>query len=516
MLPKTYTHTSLRCPVYEEIAMSVVSALILAAQTLAPNNVVIAPATNKAPVIARSCRFGAGLVDGRDSALPTAIEGKRFRNFAAIAAFRKASQVGQIIVIEGGDLSNQTVGAVDLSGVCFRGTRLVNTVWKGTKGLGIGFINADLTGARFDKVAFDSVLFRNTTLANVNAQGARLVFGQIDGGWNASMANLNLDNAQMIGFRFVCGITATDGCPFDRKQITMRGTDLSEAKLSSFAFWDTTFIDAKLNKTEISFDQISQFEGAKINGPLLVRAGRRTATISPFDFITLRTKMKTPIVDNCASPATPLLRVLCAPSPDELVRLHRDIEMLYRGSGASSTKFAAEQRIYLATLAACISNNEATARDCLTKEINERHDILIAEMLREKPLERGGKALYVSNDTPYVDVGGDTPALAPLFAASAQSYMLVRRDKGRSLNIRASTSDASGDRCTVFDSIKSKSTSGLALRIWATGADFKVGDDERKNQRSNQCPAKAQSGPLVRVPVSDTDFELLWDATETG
>jgi len=93
-------------------------------------------------------------------------------------------------VIEGGDLSRQNVGAADLSGVCFRGTKLVNTVWTRTKGLGIGFIDADLTGARFDQVVFDSVLFRNATLASVNASGARLVFGQLDGGWNASMANL--------------------------------------------------------------------------------------------------------------------------------------------------------------------------------------------------------------------------------------------------------------------------------------------------------------------------------------
>jgi uncharacterized protein YjbI with pentapeptide repeats len=495
-------------------------ALVLAAQATAPTNVVIVPATNKAPnitpTVARSCRFGAGLVDGSGSVLPPALDGRKFRTFGAIAALRKAAPTGQIIVIEGGDLSQQKVGAVDLSGVCFRGTRLANTIWTGTKGLGIGFIGADLTGARFDQVAFDSVLFRNTTLANVNASGARLVFGQLDGGWSASMANLNLDNAQMIGFRFVCGITATDGCPFDRKRISMRGTDLSEAKLSSFAFWDTVFSGAKLNRTEISLDQVTQFDGAVISGPIIIRTGRKTAAITPADFMSLRTKAVGAPADSCAAPATPLLRMICASTQGSLVRLHRDVDALYQASATDRSKPSSAQISYQASLESCIAKGEAIARDCVAKEINERRDILITEMLREKPLERSGRALFVSNDTPYISAGLGTPALAPILAASASAYMLVRKDKGRSLNIRAAISDAAGNRCSVFDNTKAKSEEGIAMRMWATGADFKAEAGERQNKRANQCAANAQSGPLVRIPVSDSDFDILWAAAEAG
>jgi uncharacterized protein YjbI with pentapeptide repeats len=488
-------------------------ALVLAAQAAAPAKVIIVPATTSTQVVARSCRVGAGRVDGSDSVLPPAIDGRRFRTFAAIAALRKAAPAGQIIVIEGGDLSQQKVGAVDLSGVCFRGTRLVNTVWTGTKGLGIGFISADLNGARFDRVVFDSVLFRNTTLANVNASGARLVFGQLDGGWNTSMANLNFDNAQMIGFRFICGVTATDGCPFDRKRISMRGTDLSEAKLSSFAFWDTAFNGAKLNRTEISLDQVTQFDGATISGPMIIRIGRKASAIAPADFITLLNKVTAAAPDSCASPPTPLLRVVCASSSGDLVRLQRDVDALYRGSVADSTKPSPAQQSYQAALDSCVTKGETAARECIAKEMNERRDILIAEMLREKPLERGGRALYVSNDTPFVNVGSDAPSLAPLFAASAPSYMLVRKEKGRPLNIRAATSDSAGNRCPVFDNTKAKSAGGLAMRIWATGADFKV---EGADRQSNQCSANAKSGPLIRIPVSDADFDTLWATAEAG
>jgi uncharacterized protein YjbI with pentapeptide repeats len=493
--------------------MSVVLAIALMAQVASPSNVVVIPATNTAPTVARSCRFGAGLVDGTGSVLPPAIDGRRFRTFAAIAAFRQTTTPGQIIVIEGGDLSQQKVGAVDLSGVCFRGTRLVNTVWTKTKGLGIGFIGADLTGARFDQVMFDSVLFRSTTLANVNAAGSRFVFGQLDGGWNASMANLNLDNAQMIGFRFICGVTATDGCPFDRKRISMRGTDLSEAKLSSFAFWDSAFSGAKLNRTEIGIDQVTLFDGATISGPITLRSGRKTAAIAPSDFVTLRAKVANAAADNCASPATPLLRMICEPAQSGLVRLHRDIEALYQTSASNGSKLSSAQTSYQSALENCATKGDASARDCLNKEMSERRDILITEMLREKPLERGGKALYVSNDTPFVNIVADAPALATLLATSASSYMLVRKDsKGRALGIRAAVSDAAGNRCAVFDNTTAKSAEGIALRIWATGADFKV----EENKRANQCAANAQSGPLVRIPVSDADFDSLWAAYEAG
>jgi uncharacterized protein YjbI with pentapeptide repeats len=500
--------------------MSLGLAIILAAQASAPANSIIVPQTNNAPtnasVVARSCRFGAGLVDGTGSVLPPALDGRKFRTFAAIAALRKAPSSGQLIVIEGGDLSQQKVGAVDLSGVCFRGTRLVNTVWTKTRGLGIGFIGADLTGARFDQVSFDSVLFRNTSLANVNAAGARLVFGQLDGGWNASMANLNLDNALMIGFRFICGVTAADGCPFDRKRISMRGTDLSEAKLSSFSFWDTAFNGAKLNGTEISLDQITRFDGAVISGSLIIRNGRRAAAISPADFITLRTKAVGAAADSCASPATPLLRIICASPQGSLARLHRDVDNLYRVSGAEGSKLSSGQKTYQAALDSCVAKAEDIARDCLAKEINERRDTLIAERMREQPFERVGKALYVSNDTQFVSIGTETPSLAPLLAASASSYMLVRKDKGRILNIRAATSDTAGNRCSVFDNTKAKSAEGTVMRIWATGADFKSGEGARQDKRTDPCAVNAQSGPLVRIPVSDADFDILWAAAEAG
>lgn len=485
--------------------MSIALALILAAQASAPANVVIVPATNTTPVAARSCRFGAGLVDGSGSVLPPAIDGRKFRTFAAIAALRRAAPVGQIIVIEGGDLSRQKVGAVDLSGICFRGTRLVDTVWTATKGLGIGFISADLTGARFDQVVFDSVLFRNTTLANVNASGARLVFGQLDGGWNASIANLNLDNAQMIGFRFICGSSANDGCAFDRKQISMRGTNLSEAKLSSFAFWDTVFAGATLNRTEIGLDQLTLFNPDNIKGPLLIRHGAKSITLSQSDYTALRAKLAVGEGDLCRAAETALLKLVCGSASTDLLRLHRDIDALH--ARATTIVKPADQKAYQAKLEACATREPAAANDCARDEMARWRDSLITSVQQFLPLERNSRALFVSNDTAYVAT--DMAALAPLLAGAASSYVLARSDaKGKLLDVRAVANNASGSRCIHADSIKrGQQIEGFALRVWSGGADF---SKTAGTETGTHCPATIQSGPLMRIPVSDVDFDALW------
>ena len=488
----------------------------LVSQAAGTTNVGIPSSTAPAP---RSCRFAAGAVDGSGAQLPPAIDGRKFRTFAQIVALRNATPTGRLLLIEGGDLSRQKVGAVDLSAVCFRGTRLVNTVWIGTKGLGIGFINADLTGARFDSVVFDSVLFRNTTLANANASGARFVFGQLDGGWNASLANLNLDNARMIGFRFICGVSAADGCPFDRKKISMRGTDLSEAKLSSFSFWDSAFAGAKLNQTEIGLDQLTQFVDATVAGPVTIRNNGRSVTFGAAEFNSVRATMINiaSTTDDCGAAAPPLRRAICAAPTGDLVRLQRDIDSLYQRSSTDSAKLSPAHKTYLAALEGCVSRDPSGAGDCLRNTMTERREGLIVDILRTQPLERGGRALYISNDTPFIGASNGNPLMAQLLVASTPSYMLVRKEKGKTLSVRALGVEASGNRCAAFDSSKSKSASGIAMRIWASGADFKADSATANAKREpGQCASNIQSGPLVRIPIREADFDILWAAAATG
>lgn len=484
--------------------MSLTAVVALFAQTVVPVGV-SAPAQPQIPPPARSCRLAAGNLDGSGATLPAAVDGRKLKAFWQIAALRRNAAPGQIIVIDGGDFSRQKIGAIDLSAVCFRGTRLVDTVWAGTKGLGIGFINADLSGARLENVSFDSVLFRNTTLARVNASGARLVFGQLDGGWSSSIANLTLDNAQMIGFRFICGSSANDGCSFDRKQISMRGTNLSEAKLSSFAFWDTAFEGATINRTEIGLDQLTLFHPDNIKGPLLIRHGAKSIALSQSDYPALRAKLAVEDGDPCRSGETAVLKLICGAASTDLLRLHRDIAALQ--ARATTIVKPADQKAYLTKLDACATREPATANDCARDEMARWRDSLMTGVQQFLPLERNSRALFVSNDTAYVAT--DIAALAPLLAGAASSYVLARSDaKGKLLDVRAVANDAAGNRCVHADSIKrGQQIEGFALRIWSGGADF---SKTAGAATGTACTATLQSGPLMRIPVSDADFDALW------
>lgn len=496
--------------------MTLTLALAILAQSSGLNGKV-APSPVTTTVVAKSCRVAAGNLDGSGSVLPVAIDGRRLKAFWQIAALRRNAPPGQIIVIEGGDFSRQKIGAIDLSAVCFRGTKLVNTVWTETKGLGIGFINADLTNARFERVEFDNILFRSSTLSNLAAAGSRFSFGQLDGGWANSIAGLNLDGAQLIGFRFICGVTAADGCAFDRKQLSMRGTNLSGASLSSFAFWDTAFDGAILNQTEIGIDQVTRFAPDNIKGPITVRYGRTAISVPPSAFPSLRKGMLLEETDICKAPTKAITKLACAAPSPELVRLYRDIDLLEQ-RGATASLLNDEPKSYASTLDSCTAKESVAAFDCAREAMSAWRSKLMLAIQKLQPLENGSRALYLSNDTTHLAVAAETPVITPLLVSVATSMVLAKKDaKGRIIDVRAATDDASGNRCVVADTlIKGKSAIGFSLRIWSGGADFSKQPTAISTLQTGACNATVTSGPLVRVPISDADFDRLWMSASAG
>lgn len=221
-----------------------------------------------------SCQAMAGPLGGAGR-LPEAVDGSKLKDAGDIEKLRSKAKDGRTIVVKGGKFSGEKFGNDNFSNICFVGSDLSNTKWSRSRAAGIGFIDTDLTGSTFDRVNMDYVLFRNAILARVDAAGVQMSYGQLDGGWDPSMAGLKLDNARMLGFRFICGFTSSDGCSFDRKQISMRGADLSFAALSSFPMWDGLFDDVRLYYTEIGIDQMNMFSAAEIAGPVMVRAENR-------------------------------------------------------------------------------------------------------------------------------------------------------------------------------------------------------------------------------------------------
>jgi uncharacterized protein YjbI with pentapeptide repeats len=234
-------------------------------------------ATAPAPV---ACVTAAGAVDGTGANLPQAVQGTTIRSAKALGKLRKDTKDGRLLLIEGGDFSHWNFGKLDLAAICFRGTNLAGSNWSGISAPGIGFIDSDLTGANLSGASLPSALFRTTTLTGADATGADLHGGQLDGGWPASLAGWKLDRANLSRFRFHCGVTEADGCPFDRKGISARGTDFSGAVFDGFAFWDAALDGAKVEGAEVRLDNAGVLAAAQSATALTIQVGRKRTPVS--------------------------------------------------------------------------------------------------------------------------------------------------------------------------------------------------------------------------------------------
>lgn len=519
-----------------------------------------------APSSTTQCIQAAGSLQNPASH-PNAIDGTQLENVKAIRTLRSKAKDGRTLIIQGGNFSGMKFDDDNFSNICFVGTKLLNTRWVKTRAQGIGFIDADLTGSSFDRVQMPFALFRNTVLANVDATGTQLSFGQLDGGWDPSMANLKLDYANMTGFRFVCGTSSSDGCPFDRKQISLRGTNLTGALLSTFSIWDARVDDAILADTEIGFDQLTHFFLADIRGPVVVRAQQKSITLTPDAFrMTANALRETSVVTDteCNNPPEPLTQLLCQAGRSELRAYRDDIERLHAAeqppptaeivstSQIIVTAATKEHDKYLKALRRCALKEEAKAFPCITTTMEKRRAVLVGRLVSTRPLEPGARALYVSTKAPIAQVvakDARLAALSPLLVDGSVPVLMAYFDDDKALQARGVVPHGDGAQCfTSFASMpkavkkakgkkqkakkKQSAVQSHGFFAWVSGAEFTVGatatPKKAKKKKANKRKSATQelvdmpnlnagcndialsSGPLVRLPISENEFDKLW------
>lgn len=506
-----------------------------------------------------SCLQVAGALGSAGIKSVTPIDGNTLKDVSDIRALRSKSKDGLAIVISGGDFSGKKFGNDDFSNICFVGTNLSNTRWSKSRAEGAAFIDTNLTGALFDRVSMSYVLFRNATLVKTDASGAKLSFAQLDGGWDTSMAGLRLENAQMNGFRFVCGTSSADGCSFDRKQINLRGANLQGASLSTFPMWDANLVDAVMNNTEIMLDQIPQFANAKLAGPLLVRSANKRVSLSPEAFRIALVALSADSASSdteCVNPDTPLRQIFCQTGQSSLRMYRDDVNRLYENLTTKSTQLQGadivvtgsgkDQEKYNSAMRKCALKLEDKAIECIYDKIRKRRAVLISAVTQRSPLEQDARALFVSADTPLIKAVSSDPRLAgltPLLIGAAPKFLLAYRDDDNLLNAKGIAQSADGSQCIYsFNPVamQKKRTTKLpskAFSAWYSGAEFFVlsnGKVKRPKIRklkknvggvgsiagaANElavipvregCSPLVQSGPLVRLPVLEDDFDRLW------
>ena len=510
---------------------------------------------------ANSCQAMAGRLGGANT-LPLAVDGTKFKRAGDVESLRSKAKDGRTIVVKGGDFSGEKFGNDNFTNICFVGSNLSNTRWSRSRASGIGFIDSDLTGATFDRVNMDYVLFRNSTLAKVDAAGAQMTYGKLDGGWDPSMAGMRLDNAKMLGFRFECGYTSADGCSFDRKQISMRGADLSFAALASFSIFDGLLDDARLYYTEVGIDQMNMFGASEIAGPVLVKAENRQITLTPDNFRAAAVAIaSTRGADTeCKAPEGPLSEIICQAGQGALRAYRDDVQRLFESTrrpvdatvlADNSIAVSAPDKVhgrYLKALRKCALKDELEAVPCLRSTMEKRRIVLIEQLIKTRPLETDARALFVSVQTPMVQAVANDPrlsAFAPLIFDSAPQVLLAYHDDVDGLQARGYLPDGTGAMCTATFASRADSAGkkrkakrksklpSISLATWASGAEFSIGQPAGKakvkkirNKKGKMvrvsvpsatgCAAFKQSEPLIRVPISDDEFDKLWVTPKTS
>ena len=392
---------------------------------------------------------------------PGTIDGRTLRSSRDLSRLRRTAK--GVMFVNGADFSGQRFTRRKLHDICFVNAKLGLSDWTRFKGTGIGFINSDLTGAKFTAAKLPWSLLRDSTLARVDATGADLSRSRLDGGWKGSMRGLKLDGATLTGFRVECGLTAVDGCPLDRQDMSLKDANLTKASFWPFYFPDVDASGSVLDQTEVGLEHLGRFKGAKVAGALIVRSRRNAAIFLPAELARMQRAFLGGAAAggasfDCREAKTPVQRAICTAPSSELRRLDRavaqleaatpapppapDVPTTRRGAAraaaiavadaaAADRARAAARAAWIAGRDACAAKEEDEVTPCLLTAYRARRDVLARAAGAPGWIRPDSLALFISSDAPL------TPdfirselfqRISPVVLDSAQARMLVRVD----------------------------------------------------------------------------------------
>lgn len=362
-------------------------------------------AQGPASLPAGSCQDIAGSLSGEGAKMPVGIDGSQITSSRALNKIIRDHPYGMPLVIKGGDFSGWSMGLTwrplfgskkFLNNVCFVDTKMANTNWLEAQTSGIGFINVDLTDAVMDEAELPFVLFRNATLKGVQAKGADFSYGKLDGGWSSSITNLNIEDADLTGFRFVCGSNEINGCPFDRGGIKASRANLTNASILGFSVLDADFTQARIEGIELGVEQLGQLNGAVALGPVRLHGGPFMQVASAQEFNALRANRNSAVVADtrCDAPKDPLLIAICTDPTRAAMALNDDIANLSAGKTLDkklSKKFTKGRQ-------KCLKLKGDKQLSCVTTELSEWRQILITNSPPPAWARQPGNIIFARSD----------------------------------------------------------------------------------------------------------------------
>ncbi|GAA0480751.1 hypothetical protein GCM10009096_23550 [Parasphingorhabdus litoris] len=390
-----------------------------------------------------SCISAAIGPGGIESSSHKRVDGSTIRKLLDLKNVRRRNGRGTApIVIDGGNFAGWQLKKLKLQNICFVGSDLSGSDWSSVSASGLGFVRSNLAGANLSGAQLTSSLWRESDLSDVNASGANLDGSLVDGGWTGSFARTSFDGALMRGVRFSCGAGETDGCSFNRQGLSLKGTDLRQAQISSFAFWDTDTTGAQLGGATIALNQLPVFNDIQLDRPALLVVGNRQIPVTQDDVSALRQAIR---FEEGSSEAPWCLGQNAEPCPvstSENAALYRDVQRLAAartGTAANRSKAAFNK----------------ARNDCLAKNGDEQTACLVASHWRHREalLSQGGQPEWLDGETIRVYGAGELsidPALAdtriveqvaPTLIDQMATLVVLRSDKPGQLQARLRSKD---------------------------------------------------------------------------
>lgn len=387
-----------------------------------------------------------------ESALPNQVDGATIRGRDALVALRR--ERGEVLLtVNGGNFAGADFRGARLHNICFVGTDLSGSDWRQASAAGVGFIGANLTGADLRGARLERVLLRNANLEGVNGEGAILIGGRLEGGWfDGSVTRLDLDRADLTGFRFDCGITLDDGCPVDQgdPRISLRGANLTGANLFGYGSLE----GARIDRTEVKLDQLRDLATAELAGPIRLSGGETVVELSPDDVRALlphigrADEASAPSFD-CAAAASAVERQICAVDGGRLRRLDREVDALYRAAVARDPAEARAQRDWLRRRDRC----QASANpDCVDDAYEQRKAELAARAPQPDWLRPGAYLLFADPTVSFDDAFRAQPLfrrLLPVLLDLRWSQVALRVNPDLSLEAVGTAIGGNAHSCSL-------------------------------------------------------------------
>ncbi len=491
---------------------------------------------------AQSCMVRLGSLAQPATDIPVAVEGNILKKPDDIVRLRKSKSDGSLIIIDGGNFVGWSFKGAKFNNLCFRGSDLSNSDWSKATASGLGFVDSKLSNANLQRASLPFVLFRTASLDGADASKADFHNGQFDGGWSASISRLRLDGANLKNFRFECGSTATDGCAFDRQKVSLRSTNLSNANLYNYSFWDGDFAGAQIDGATFGLDQIGQLKDVALNTNILLRGGAAVQSIDRSALAVLRLGITNgPGKANAPCPVSaPELAKLICDGDDPVLRTAAD-DVRYLSENSESV-VASEAAIagFDRKLAACLSLEPESKLQCISARYAARRLELLDNGEEPEWVDIQKRILFVKTEFPLpsdISSNPDWRNIASIIANTSDMMVLVRDvdNEGR-FAMRAKISDLTKGQCIIahdglgFDNnmltavglVRQKGRKNRAsislpvVQFYSDKAELSSkllsSNNVLRNQITN-CGTDAVVGQMRAIPISAYDFDQLWLAT---